>query len=122
MTTRLAATLCFLLMQLSCIIAGSSQTKAYGDAIYARIRPVWAKLATERADALSFGTAIVHFEISADGRPEHLKVTSNTGNRALAELALATIRQTRFPPIPSAVLGTLPNKRFTADFEFVAVQ
>jgi len=69
----------------------------YAEAIYARMKLVWGKLAEQRADDLSLGKVVVHFEITADGQTENLKIMSNTGNRALGELGISTIRETHLP-------------------------
>jgi len=69
----------------------------YAEAIYVRMKLVWGKLAEQRADDLSLGKVVVHFEITADGQTENLKIMSNTGNRALGELGISTIRETHLP-------------------------
>jgi len=119
---RLTAVFCILLIQLSDIFADTSPAHMYAEAIYGRMKLVWAKLAEQRADDLSLGRVVVHCEITPDGHAENVKITSNTGNRALGELAIATIRETHLPPVPPAVLRKLPRQRFTEDFEFSVVR
>ena len=94
---RLTAVFCILLIQLSDIFAGPSPARMYAEAIYPRMKLVWGKLAEQRADDLSLGKVVVHFEITADGQTENLKIMSNTGNRALGELGISTIRETHLP-------------------------
>ena len=69
-------------------------------------------------DLISIGTTEVKFEILADGSVAKLRMTENTGNEASASIALRSIQETNFPPIPEDLLATLPEGRFTMEESF----
>ena len=69
-------------------------------------------------DLISIGTTSVTFEIEADGSVRNLRMTENTGNEASASIALRSIQETKFPPIPDDLLATLPEGRFTMEESF----
>jgi TonB family protein len=76
---------------------------------------IWLRLVSARANDLALGTAKVSFRILPDGRVTNLRLTSNTGNTALASLALETVRKTRLGPLPSTLLPTLPHGYLPVD-------
>ena len=45
-------------------------------------------------------------------------MTENTANEASASIALRSIQETKFPPIPEDLLATLPEGRFTMEETF----
>ena len=96
----------------------SDPVKAYERDVRRRMDVVWRRLAAEHIDRLSAGTAKVTFHIDPDGRVHDLKITSNTGPRALADVVTRTVRETRIPPIPPPVLAALPDRRMPAEFDF----
>jgi outer membrane biosynthesis protein TonB len=71
-----------------------------------------------KADLVSIGTTSVTFEILADGSIKNLRVTENTTTEATASMALRSIQETKFPPIPDDLLATLPEGRFTMEETF----
>jgi TonB family protein len=92
--------------------------QAYQSEINARSRLVWESLVKKYEDLLSIGTVKVHFEILPDGHVVNAKTTSNTANNAAAEIALETVRSTKFPPIPKALIPTLKAGRLDAEYSF----
>jgi TonB family protein len=108
--TSLAA---LLLASVSCqtttSASSTSPLSAYKADFYQRMNRVWMRLISAHAQALSPGTAKVAFHVLPDGSVRNIRVTSNTGNAALAQVALETVRTTRLPPLPSGLLPTLPD-------------
>ena len=88
--------------------------KLLEDAIGAR----WYHYIDERADLISIGTTSVTFEIQADGSVHNLRMVENTANEASASIALRSIQETKFPPIPDDLLATLPEGGFTMEESF----
>lgn len=88
--------------------------KLLEDAIGSR----WYHYTTAKADLISIGTTSVTFEILADGSLQNLRMTENTANEASASIALRSIQETKFPPIPEDLLATLPEGRFTMEESF----
>ena len=71
-----------------------------------------------KVDLISIGTTSVTFEIMADGSVHNLRITENTANEASASIALRSIQETKFPPIPDDLLATLPDGHFTMEESF----
>ena len=88
--------------------------KLLEDAIGSR----WYHYTSAKMDLISIGTTSVTFEIEADGSVRNLRMTENTGNEASASIALRSIQETKFPPIPDDLLATLPEGRFTMEESF----
>ena len=88
--------------------------KLLEDAIGSR----WYHYTAEKADLISIGTTSVTFEIEADGTVRNLRMTENTANEASASIALRSIQETKFPPIPEDLLAALPDGRFTMEESF----
>jgi outer membrane biosynthesis protein TonB len=78
----------------------------------------WYYYMKTKADLVSIGTTSVTFEILADGSIQNLRVTENTTTEATASMALRSIQETKFPPIPDDLLATLPEGRFTMEETF----
>ncbi len=85
--------------------------KVLQDALGAR----WYYLMEQNADLKSIGTTELRFEITADGHVENLKVTSNTTTEACAGIAIRSVQETKFPPLPDDLVATLPNGHLTMD-------
>jgi outer membrane biosynthesis protein TonB len=88
--------------------------KLLEDAIGSR----WYHYTAAKIDLISIGTTSVTFEILADGSVHDLRMTENTANEASASIALRSIQETKFPPIPEDLLATLPEGRFTMEESF----
>ena len=88
--------------------------KLLEDAIGSR----WYYYTAAKIDLISIGTTAVTFEILADGSVRNLRMTENTANEASASIALRSIQETKFPPIPEDLLATLPEGRFTMEESF----
>jgi outer membrane biosynthesis protein TonB len=94
--------------------------KAYEKEVLRRMNSVWSRVAYERRDSLTPGTAKFHFKVFPDGHISDLKMISNSGNEVLATVARRTIGQTRVPPIPRATLAELPDGYMACDCDFTA--
>jgi TonB family protein len=101
--------------QTTTFVSSSSALPAYKADLRQRMNSVWLRLASAHAGDLSPGTAKVAFHILPNGTVRSLQVTSNTGNTALARVALQTVRTTRLLPLPSSLLRILPNGYLPAD-------
>ncbi len=88
--------------------------KQLEDAIGSR----WYYYIGARMDLASIGTTQVRFEILADGSVQNLRITENTTTEATASIALRSIQETKFPPIPDDLLATLPEGHFTMEETF----
>jgi outer membrane biosynthesis protein TonB len=88
--------------------------KLLEDAIGSR----WYHYTAAKIDLISIGTTSVTFELLADGSVRNLRMTENTANEASASIALRSIQETKFPPIPEDLLATLPEGRFTMEESF----
>ena len=94
--------------------------KAYEKEVLRRMNSVWNRIAYERGDALSAGTAKFQFKIFPDGRISDVKMISNSGNDVMATIARHTIEQTRVAPIPRATLAELRTGYMPGDCDFTA--
>jgi TonB family protein len=114
--TSLAA---LLLASVSCQTTSSASStstlSAYKADFYQRMNTVWMRLVSAHAQDVSFGTAKVAFHVLPDGSVKNVRVTSNTGNAALAQVALETVRTTRLPPLPAALLPKLTHGYLPAE-------
>ena len=104
--------------QLNARTAETDALKAYHAELRARASVVWNRLAPRAERRVSVGTVKIRFDVAPDGRIHDVRIASNTGNRALAELAIRTIRETRIPPIPRRVAINLADGRMPAESDF----
>lgn len=88
--------------------------KQIEDAIGSR----WYFMINERVDLASIGTTALTFRITADGTISNVRITENTTSEAAASIALRSIQETKFPPIPEELLPTLPDGYFTMEESF----
>lgn len=88
--------------------------KQIEDAIGSR----WYFMINERVDLASIGTTALTFRIAADGSISNVRITENTTSEAAASIALRSIQETKFPPIPEELLPTLPDGYFTMEESF----
>jgi len=88
--------------------------KQLEDAIGSR----WYYYTAAKVDLITIGTTSVTFDILADGAVSNLRMTENTANEASASIALRSIQETKFPPIPEDLLNALPDGRFTMEESF----
>ena len=79
---------------------------------------VWRRLAARNIDELAVGAIKVEFRVQADGRVTHVKTFSNSGNQALADVAIRTVQETTIPPIPGATLQQLPDGYMLGEVDF----
>jgi len=88
--------------------------KLLEDAIGSR----WYYYVGAKADLISIGTTSVTFEILADGSIKDLRIIENTTTESTASIALRSIQETKFPPIPDDLLVTIPEGHFTMEESF----
>ena len=88
--------------------------KLLEDAIGSR----WYYYIAAKGDLISIGTTAVTFEILADGSIKDLRITENTTTEATASIALRSVQETQFPPIPDDLLATIPDGHFTMEESF----
>ena len=88
--------------------------KLIEDAIGSR----WYHYIDAKMDLIGIGTTSVTFQIEPDGSISNLRMTENTANEASASVALRSIQETKFPPIPDDLLAALPEGRFTMEESF----
>ncbi len=88
--------------------------KLLEDAIGSR----WYYYVSAKADLVSIGTTSVTFDILSDGTIKDLRVIENTTTESCASIALRSIQETKFPPIPDDLLATLPQGHFTMEESF----
>jgi outer membrane biosynthesis protein TonB len=88
--------------------------KEIEDAIGSR----WYYYINAHADLASIGTTMITFDIGPDGSINNMRVTQNTTTEATASIALRSIQETKFPPIPDELLPTLPDGHFTMEESF----
>jgi hypothetical protein len=93
------------------ITNGSSRTKSAPKtplAIYQKrvtdiIGSRWYASVRSKTDMITVGKLTMKFRILANGRVTGLKVLSNTSNEVFAQVCLAAVLESKFPPIPEAV-------------------
>ena len=88
--------------------------KLLEDAIGSR----WYHYTAAKVDLISIGTTSITFEVLPDGSVANLRMTENTANEVSASIALRSIQETKFPPIPEELLNALPGGRFTMEESF----
>lgn len=88
--------------------------KELEDAIGSR----WYYYVNAQRDLASIGTTTITFDIAADGSITNMHITENTGTEATVGIALRSIQEAKFPPIPSELLPTLPDGHFTMEESF----
>jgi outer membrane biosynthesis protein TonB len=89
--------------------------KQLEDAIGSR----WYHYCSSMSDLASIGSTTLTFEILPDGTVANLRMTENTGNESSASIALRSVQESKFPPIPDDLLPTLPEGHFTMEESFV---
>ncbi|HEX3817768.1 MAG TPA: hypothetical protein VHW03_05725 [Chthoniobacterales bacterium] len=88
--------------------------KELEDAIGSR----WYYYVNAQRDLASIGTTAITFDIGADGSISNMHITENTGTEATVSIALRSIQEAKFPPIPSELLSALPDGHFTMEESF----
>ncbi|MEP6699343.1 MAG: hypothetical protein ABJB09_06390 [Verrucomicrobiota bacterium] len=88
--------------------------KAVSDAIGSR----WYHYMSSKMDLVSIGTAHVEAEVDAEGHVQKLRILSNNGNEAFANICLQSFQEAHLPPIPPDLAATLPEGRMPVDIYF----
>jgi len=73
---------------------------------------------SSKMDLVSIGTAHVEAEVDAGGHVQKLRVLSNNGNEAFANICLQSFQEAHLPPIPPDLVATLPEGRMPVDIYF----
>jgi outer membrane biosynthesis protein TonB len=94
--------------------AAGRYRKQLEDAIGSR----WYYYTSAKSDLISIGTTVVTFDVMADGSVQNLRIVENTANEASASIALRSIQETKFPPIPDELHDTFPDGHFTMEESF----
>ncbi len=88
--------------------------KQIEDAIGSR----WYYYINSRIDLASIGVTRIEFEIEPDGSVTKMRISENTANEASASIALRSIQETKFPPIPDDLIPTLPDGHLKMEESF----
>lgn len=78
----------------------------------------WYYYTKTRIDLLNIGVTTISFEIEPDGSVTNMRITENTANEASASIALRSIQETKFPPIPEDLIPTLPDGHLKMEESF----
>jgi outer membrane biosynthesis protein TonB len=88
--------------------------KRIEDAIGSR----WYYYINSRIDLASVGVTTISFEIEPDGTVTKMRMSENTANEASASIALRSIQETKFPPIPEDLIPALPDGHLKMEESF----
>jgi outer membrane biosynthesis protein TonB len=88
--------------------------KIVGDAIGSR----WYALVDRHGDQINIGTVHVDFVVDRTGRIGKVRIIENTSSESFVNLCLQSVQDTKLPPIPEDVAGTLPPDGLPADMSF----
>ena len=90
----------------------------YQKTLFDAIGSHWYAYIEQKADLVSLGTTRVSFWVDRSGRVKNLKVLSNDSNEAFANVCLQAILDSKLPPIPEDVAGTLPAEGLESEIAF----
>jgi outer membrane biosynthesis protein TonB len=90
----------------------------YEKAVYDAIGSHWTFYMQQRGELATLGTARITFVIDRTGRVKNLKVVSNDSNESFANIALQSILDAKFSPIPEDVVSTLPPEGLDEQISF----
>lgn len=88
--------------------------KLLEDAIGSR----WYYYVRAHPDLINIGTTTVTFTVASDGSVKNMRIVENTGNEASAGIALRSIQESKFPPIPEELHDTFPDGRLLMEETF----
>jgi len=88
--------------------------KMVSDAIGSR----WYYYVNNQIGLLNIGTVDIRFQVGPDGKPQKVKVLSNTSNESFASVSISSIIEAEIPPIPPEVVKLLDNGRLEIDYSF----
>src|SRR5437588_2466690 len=92
----------------------------YQKILFDSIGSRWYPYMEEKRDLVSLGTARITFAIDRSGRVRNLKVISNDGNEAFANVCLQSILDAEMPPIPDDVAAALPAEGLETEIAFTS--
>lgn len=78
----------------------------------------WRGAVERRIGILQPGTVRVRFKVDAAGRISDLRVVGNTSNPLAGMITLRAVSESELPPMPAAVVASLPDGRMDIDFFF----
>ncbi len=78
----------------------------------------WTFYAEARAEYLSKGSVRLRYKVAADGTIEDVVVLANDANRALADICVLAVRETKLPPLPPDLVSSLNGERLEITFTF----
>jgi len=97
--------------------------KQYRTSVEDRLGPIWYAFTKRSTDLLNLGTVETTFEIPAGGgKPQNVRVISNTGGRWDELIARQAMDQLRAPPIPNAVLAEIKDDTLQFEESFTIFQ
>lgn len=80
----------------------------------------WYYFIGSKSDLVSIGTAQITAEVDKDGHIQNLRILSNSGNEAFANVCLQSFQDAKIPPIPPDLAPSLPDGKFPVDISFTA--
>ncbi len=86
------------------------------------MKPIWLRVATSRGATIPFGTVRVMFDLTSAGHAQNIRIYVEDTEKGLVAVVSEVIGQTKFPPIPPAVLSILPESRLSVDFKFTVYE
>ena len=92
----------------------------YQKQVYNAIGARWYYYMGERIDLISVGAARVVAEVDAKGKVQNLRIVTNSGNEAFANICLQSFQEAQIPPIPPELIPTLPEGRMLVEINFTA--
>ncbi len=98
--------------------AAATVAGAYKQKIVDTIGEEWQRAISRRMSFLQRGTLRVRFSVDANGSMKDLRVVGNSANPIAGTITLNAISGVKLPPIPDAVLATLPSGKMEIEFFF----
>jgi outer membrane biosynthesis protein TonB len=103
---------------MSAVNAVGTPLGRYQKTVYDAIGSHWYAYMEQNGDLASLGTVRTTFVIDRGGQVQNLKVASNDGNEAFANVCLKAILDAKLPPIPEDVARSLPPQGFEQEISF----
>jgi expansin (peptidoglycan-binding protein) len=78
---------------------------AYNKVIQGQIGSIWYRhVGASNTKSMPAGTVVINFRITPNGQVKNLRVVSNTSDQKWATIAVYSILEAKFPPIPKDAL------------------
>lgn len=88
--------------------------KTIADAIGSR----WYFYINGRMDLITVGDVHIKFYVNQQGRPEEVKILSNTANDTFGNYCIQSVSEAKIPPLPPDVAPALVGGRLEIDYHF----